>query len=567
MLLFPVTLFAAIQSGTPEPEPEPGLSFTPFAFYDQSSIQQTGGFATQWTDIGPNGIHFSQATSASQPAVTSSGLVFDGTDDVMVTNPLNLSTITALCAFASLKMNGFGTSGDGDGVLVLGPSGGSDTDASAALLFYPYDTDVMGTYRGAALGLPAVGSTSLLLGVTYNTSSDDVTLYNHTTNNSVSSFSLSNDAFSSSARFVLGSRWIGGVPAPGYFAPFEINRLLLTDFIPNSTQLTEIWTVLGATYVPLSAPVLMLLSEDPDDHMEIKFTLTGANDTDQLQIEFDNDPSFSTIDEDDTISLSAGEIAAAEGTLSITPSVSGLIYARAYLKRGSTLSAASNTVSATIGPPLPAILGMAYAFYDETSVVQSGGVVSQWTDRGPNGLHLVQATAGSRPAWNASTSWIEFDGVNDFLVADAHNYSAANALCVFARLKSGTTYGGIICLGGPDDYTGGGFSTSSGASYISAYRDGGLPCTVTDNADTRIGVVNNRSGAETVYNQDLPYTDAAETSNAAFGSAGRLVVGARWNSIHGNGGLPSNLKIKRLVVFDFVLTAPQRDEVWAWLGA
>ncbi len=56
-----------------------------FDFGDQSSITQSGGFASAWADQGPRGRSVSQATGANQPAVSASPgeLQFDGSNDIL----------------------------------------------------------------------------------------------------------------------------------------------------------------------------------------------------------------------------------------------------------------------------------------------------------------------------------------------------------------------------------------------------------------------------------------------------------------------------------------------------
>lgn len=434
------------------------FTFTPLSYYDETSVVQTAGAVSQWTDKGPNGIHLVQVTGANQPAwdVTTGRIVFDGVNDVLMSAVADYSSKPALAVFMLMEMTAIVSN---HGIMALGPTGGGDIPGPGVLFLYTDTSAALHLYRDSALLVNSIlPGVVQRIGSVVNQSGTDAVYIN--TSSVSTTGEVGSTAFTSSGRFTLGMRWMSG--AVGHPTPMKIKRLVTLDFVPSAPQLAEIWAW-------LTPPA----------------------------------------------------------TFSFTP----------------------------------------LAYYDETSVVQTAGAVSQWTDKGPNGIHLKQATGANQPAWNSGTSWIEFDGVNDFIVADSRNYSAANALCVFARIKIGPNYGGVINLGAPDDYTGGGFSTNSAANGISAYRDGATVCTVMDNADTRFGVVNDRSGAETVYNKDLPYTDALETSNAAFGSAGRLTVGARWNSVHGFGGQCGNLKIKRLVVVDFVPTAGQRDEIWAWLAS
>jgi hypothetical protein len=59
---------------------------------DTSTISLSGSFVTQWDDKSGNDYHLEQGTAANQPTYSvSDGIVFDGLDDWMEVNPLNVN--------------------------------------------------------------------------------------------------------------------------------------------------------------------------------------------------------------------------------------------------------------------------------------------------------------------------------------------------------------------------------------------------------------------------------------------------------------------------------------------
>lgn len=94
----------------------------------------------------------------------------------------------------------------------------------------------------------------------------------------------------------------------------------------------------------------------------------------------------------------------------------------------------------------PAELPGLAAWYRADLVVESGGAVSQWTDRSGNGYHLTQATGTLQPSLVTTGGpndqpFIRFDGVDDYL-RNATGLGAQPThmflVCVMSRSAPGT---------------------------------------------------------------------------------------------------------------------------------
>lgn len=83
---------------------------------------------------------------------------------------------------------------------------------------------------------------------------------------------------------------------------------------------------------------------------------------------------------------------------------------------------------------------MATLFQDDAGTVPvtaAGQVVGRVLDKSGNANHATQATAASKPILRNSGSlwWLEFDGVDDFLVTGSINFAATDAVSIFAGLR------------------------------------------------------------------------------------------------------------------------------------
>lgn len=70
-------------------------------------------------------------------------------------------------------------------------------------------------------------------------------------------------------------------------------------------------------------------------------------------------------------------------------------------------------------------------------VTTDGQTVGMMRDKSGNGHHALQATAGSRPTYRTSAgiSWLQFDGVDDFLVTNTVALSTTDKVSLFTGVR------------------------------------------------------------------------------------------------------------------------------------
>lgn len=70
-------------------------------------------------------------------------------------------------------------------------------------------------------------------------------------------------------------------------------------------------------------------------------------------------------------------------------------------------------------------------------VTTDGQAVALMRDKSGNAHHAAQTVAGSRPIFRTSAglSWLQFDGIDDFMVTNAINISATDKTSLFAGLR------------------------------------------------------------------------------------------------------------------------------------
>lgn len=228
-----------------------------------------------------------------------------------------------------------------------------------------------------------------------------------------------------------------------------------------------------------------------------------------------------------------------------------------------------------------------FAYYDETSVVQTAGAVTQWSDLGARGVHFVQATAGSQPVYEATgvdgKPAIKFNGAAgllQYLETAPVDLSHTKSYAVFMRTLADTN------VGSQENYSAIGvsmWSTEQGNSYYipnarfarfigATYwlqHSYGTP----DNETLAVAHGAPRSIGGAVYGDkakvyDLTGGVASPGTNTFydvnFPASARLVLGCHRDNgaINGAGWA----KHRRLIILDFMPTPAQIDEVSAWLA-
>jgi hypothetical protein len=90
-----------------------------------------------------------------------------------------------------------------------------------------------------------------------------------------------------------------------------------------------------------------------------------------------------------------------------------------------------------------------------TPVTADGDPVGRMLDKSGNGWHLTQATSGNRPTYRTGSglSWLEFDGVDDFLLsAGTYTFALPEYIAVCISKTAADTRGFLGCIGGSTAY-------------------------------------------------------------------------------------------------------------------
>ncbi|MBZ0218260.1 MAG: hypothetical protein K8F25_17015 [Fimbriimonadaceae bacterium] len=83
----------------------------------------------------------------------------------------------------------------------------------------------------------------------------------------------------------------------------------------------------------------------------------------------------------------------------------------------------------------------------------AGGAVARMDDMSGNGHHLIQATAAARPTYRTAGGlyWLDFDGVDDRLVATTWGFSASDEFLMAYGGVVSASAGRIVNLGSSND--------------------------------------------------------------------------------------------------------------------
>lgn len=109
---------------------------------------------------------------------------------------------------------------------------------------------------------------------------------------------------------------------------------------------------------------------------------------------------------------------------------------------------------------------------DSSTITQSGGLVSQWSDKSGNARHATQAIAASQPAYISSSfnslPALTFDGVNDRLLHGLTTGGASTIFVVYRLNQAQTSYRVLISIG-PNNTTGSMFLARTTATVMGSY--------------------------------------------------------------------------------------------------
>lgn len=105
----------------------------------------------------------------------------------------------------------------------------------------------------------------------------------------------------------------------------------------------------------------------------------------------------------------------------------------AFPKRGNVLSNWTPSVITT---------GLWLDGSDSNTITQSGGLVSQWSDKSGNNRHFTQSDSSLQPAFTSNAqnglSALTFDGVNDSLARTLYSYGSTHSLFIAFKYTGGS---------------------------------------------------------------------------------------------------------------------------------
>jgi len=243
-----------------------------------------------------------------------------------------------------------------------------------------------------------------------------------------------------------------------------------------------------------------------------------------------------------------------------------------------------------VAPPFqPTDIAGLHSWYDASdasSVIQSGGSVSQWSDKSGNGRHAVQASASIQPTWGTTTFngkyVMNFNSTQYFIANASVTSNALTHFIVFRKTATNgaTTYSRALSLwttaGGQDyDNTNAIETHLSEQSWngvtpplIGGYRNSSAICSITITANTPYMSWMTLNGAT----QNLWVGSSTAGANQASGTtsttplnSNRMTVGA--GSAAGGGDAYMLGWFAEHITYTAVLTTPQIDQVKAYLVA
>lgn len=230
---------------------------------------------------------------------------------------------------------------------------------------------------------------------------------------------------------------------------------------------------------------------------------------------------------------------------------------------------------------LPPVAGYAawYDASDASTITETGTGVSQWDDKSGNGRHMTQGTDANRPSLQAGVlngrSVVRFNGTSDRMVASKLD-STAGSIFVVGMATSFATQ--PVFVFGSDTATNSVhragmfiFSTTSALSFIQRANDTNdfvTGNTVIATSTYHIFEAHSTGSAYSLVvdgtTQTLSIVGGANTGDW-FGDSpaiDNLSLGAEVDLAPGN-FLPGD--IAEVIIYDSVLSADERDQVWTYL--
>lgn len=210
-----------------------------------------------------------------------------------------------------------------------------------------------------------------------------------------------------------------------------------------------------------------------------------------------------------------------------------------------------------------------------TPVSTTGDLIGSVTDLSGNGKHASQATTASKPPWQGYGT---FDGVDDFLVTPAIDFTGTDKATVIASWAIGSTSGikMLAELSATSDTNNGSF-----ASYVNTnlndvvlrgtgravlrYSDAvALDTPVVSTAEFDIA---GATATDEILLRRNGATAASSVSVAGPAGTGNFGNHALYIGRRGGASLPFNGRIYRIIVIGRTLTAAERAKAEAWCAA
>jgi hypothetical protein len=208
---------------------------------------------------------------------------------------------------------------------------------------------------------------------------------------------------------------------------------------------------------------------------------------------------------------------------------------------------------------------------DRSTLTLSGSNVTQWNDKTGNGKH---ATAVNNPVWNSTSTRVEFNGTPMYMINTSYTLNLSQrSMFLVVEQRSYADYRGILSMI-PNPSNQSDYNTTNGMAIETqnSVRFGiGL-----NTAVQYISYVGTQSIPKGIYNDNMTGTQGSSFLNGAnvsnvvtVGAPGTCLgylVGNRWGGSLSNFGNSFNGFIYEILIYDTLITTPQRQQVEGYLA-
>jgi hypothetical protein len=205
---------------------------------------------------------------------------------------------------------------------------------------------------------------------------------------------------------------------------------------------------------------------------------------------------------------------------------------------------------------------------DASTVTTVSGAVSQWNDKSGNARHATQGTAGSRPAYSAtslnSLPGFTFDGSDDFLALPNSTMPSAQS-SVFAVFKTGSALVTGRLIGRSYNAEGWTLNTlNTGAVRLRVNTTNAIATTIaTSSSYIAAGIYDQVNTSASIYD-NTPVT-AAETGAITYGASDTTAIGAA--TVSGSFPIASfNGVMSEIIVIHSAASTDTRQRIYGYLA-